>query len=51
MCLFLLTHNLIEVEHLSSQVLLICAYGKVEDGMEIKIMLKKVRRISGGSST
>jgi len=51
MCLFLLTHDLIEVVHLPSQVLLICAYGKVENDIEIKIMLKNVRRISGSSST
>jgi len=51
MCLFLLTHDLIEAVHLPSHVRLVCAFGKVEDGMEIKIMLKNVRRISGSSST
>jgi hypothetical protein len=36
---------------LPNQDLLISACGKIGDGMEIKIMLKKVRRISGSSSS
>jgi len=42
---------LIEVVLLSDQFLLISVCSKIEDGMDIKIMLKNVRRISGSSST
>jgi len=51
LCLFLSTHDFIEVVRIPNQFLLISAYGKIEDGMEIKIMLKNVRRIYGSSST
>jgi hypothetical protein len=51
LCLFLSTHGFIEVVLLPNQFLLISAYGKIEDGMEIKIMLKNVRRISDSCST